>query len=96
MRRHVKNKTPFICDQCGKEFIDPVDLQGHVKLHGMRAHYCNYCGKPFAEADYLEYHIRTHTEMKPFSCDVCGKLFPNEFDLMTHLKNNHPNSEEFF
>ena len=61
----------------------------------MKLHHCIYCGKPLADADELEYHIQTHTDIKPFSCDVCGKLFPNKIDLMTHMKKNHPHSEDF-
>ena len=65
-----------------------------LSMRRQSAYYCNQCGKPFADDDEWEQHIRTHAEIKPFSCDVCGKSFLNEFDLITHVKKNHPHSDE--
>ncbi|ORX61457.1 hypothetical protein DM01DRAFT_1365629 [Hesseltinella vesiculosa] len=44
------------------------------------------CGKAFARLYNLKSHSRTHTDDRPFSCNVCGTAFSRNHDLKRHLK----------
>lgn len=51
---------------------------------------CNYCKKKYKSNEYLRVHINSkHKNNNPFSCDLCHKWFPREYDLNTHVKRVH-------
>lgn len=51
---------------------------------------CVECGKGFITPSKLQRHSYSHTGLRPFHCDICGKSFSQSANLKTHVKNTHP------
>ena len=46
-------------------------LKAHVRAHnGDRNYKCEVCSKAFVEAGQLRRHEKTHTDAKPFKCEI--------------------------
>lgn len=52
------------------------------------------CNKAFTRAYNLRSHQRTHTNERPFLCDICGKGFARQHDRKRHEK-LHTNEKPF-
>jgi len=74
-----------LCDLCGKSFQTEVKLLRHVLVHKSRERnlHCSFCPKKFFRKDILLVHEKVHTN--PIICKKCGKKFPEERYLKSHM-----------
>nr|XP_048678897.1 zinc finger protein Gfi-1b isoform X5 [Caretta caretta] len=61
----------------------------------METYHCVKCNKVFSTPHGLEVHVRrSHSGMRPFACDVCGKTFGHAVSLEQHT-NVHSQERSF-
>ncbi|XP_045915579.1 oocyte zinc finger protein XlCOF6-like isoform X1 [Micropterus dolomieu] len=87
--KHVETHSDnpeCLCGVCGEHFKSSDGLFDHLRSHretDSGGGTCEICGKTFQN---METHMRSHTGVKPYRCDVCGKSFPRPGALRRHKK----------
>lgn len=90
-----KNWTSFLfCKYCTMPFTDESLFRQHIfRVH--RKNYlavCKDCGKVFYSSNGFNDHIKlahgNSNSEDVFQCSICGKYFPRESRLRTHLKSH--------
>ena len=92
-RRHTGEK-PYACDKCDFRCNTAGSLRMHtVRRHEdptlYRTHVCEICGKSFHAAYILKEHILTHSDIKRYTCDICGRQLRNDSCYRRHMMNIH-------
>ncbi|XP_046558271.1 zinc finger and SCAN domain-containing protein 2-like [Haliotis rubra] len=85
----------FMCDHCGKRFVDKGSLSRHKLKHSRnlrREFHCKECHKSFTTNTYLKSHMRTHTGEKIHACDECDERFTFSNMLRRHKFKVHKDS----
>nr|XP_022291508.1 myoneurin-like isoform X9 [Crassostrea virginica] len=73
------------CKFCGKSFQSRYGYESHIKVYHSDTkslQKCHICGKPFVNRANLLVHMASHTNNRPYKCDVCE----NTYKLKHHLK----------
>ncbi|XP_063429208.1 zinc finger protein 33B-like isoform X2 [Mytilus trossulus] len=90
LKIHVLEESEYICNTCGKTFVNNVFLLEHMKTHAEKIfHQCHVCDARFLTEKSLHTHIKTHESKNPYTCVVCGEefLYDNllEQHILTHI-----------
>ncbi|KAF7998234.1 hypothetical protein HCN44_009632 [Aphidius gifuensis] len=96
LRTHIKNthveKSPVKCRDCDETFTSEVRLRHHAmnvheRLDGTLK--CPSCDKRFVNQLRLKTHMISHSEDRPFKCDICGFDLKTKIQLLKHHQNKH-------
>ncbi|XP_030002741.1 zinc finger protein 665-like isoform X2 [Sphaeramia orbicularis] len=86
LRKHAESHssgTDSICGVCGEHLATSESLMEHLDTHRDTGKICHICGKTYQN---IETHMRSHTGIKPYRCNVCGKTFPRPGALRRHRR----------
>ncbi|XP_045178187.2 zinc finger protein 26-like [Mercenaria mercenaria] len=62
------------CKRCRKVCTEDK-LADHMKIHKSGGIKCKICGKSFHKLDYLYRHVASHSDDRPYKCDMCIKSY---------------------
>ncbi|XP_058067225.1 zinc finger protein 596-like [Anopheles bellator] len=83
------------CDPCRMVFVALESFERHKKRHAKELHFfCTVCEKGFASSKARDRHVPVHKYSS--LCEACGTTLPDYFELMDHIKTNHPNLNKPF
>ena len=85
-RRIISKKNPLLCTSCGTIFGSVSSLHRHKQMFHSNKELpqCNLCGKRFYSLSNLAVHKISHTNARPFKCNVCSKTYKYKHDLKNH------------
>ncbi|XP_058066114.1 zinc finger protein 567-like [Anopheles bellator] len=88
-KMHTVKDVP--CDQCDKAF-SKYTIEDHKRaVHGA-GFICEHCPRKFKSRFQLDNHMEEHSvslRSTKVSCDVCGIVVRNKYNLTTHMKRMH-------
>ncbi|CAB3375639.1 Hypothetical predicted protein [Cloeon dipterum] len=86
------------CSFCFKRFSSRKLMKKHVEAdHGGKPeHVCKFCKKVFKSRTARENCERKHEDVRPFTCEFCGKSFCSKYDLTSHRTRVHIKTEKIF
>ena len=79
----IHKRNAHSCSTCGWEASYTVELEDHVKTHGLpkETFQCSRCGKKMGNTQDLMIHEQTHNL---FKCGKCGTKFPSQLKASNH------------
>ncbi|XP_065203981.1 zinc finger protein 569-like [Planococcus citri] len=96
-----KSNTPYICKNSNGKFDCNICYMSFPLKSNVREHYYRvHCGKELSQCPQCEFAsysksrldvhlVKSHT--KRYACERCGKMFPYQYQLTTHINGVHLN-----
>ena len=75
----------YACPHCDARFNSCGARNSHRRKVHERFHLCHECDIAFGSAQKLDRHMKTHTGIKEFKCETCGKEFMIERNLVSSM-----------
>lgn len=77
----------FQCTICPANFQKYSNLKRHMNIHieNRPSNDCKICGKQVLN---LKIHMKTHTNVKPYSCNICPASFRKSITKQEHVRNH--------
>lgn len=86
LRCHGK-QFKHLCFECGRGFQSVASFNNHKRLFhrpDLKCPVCDICKKIFPFESNLRYHKITHSQVREFYCNGCGKAFKHKHSLKEH------------
>lgn len=91
-----KTVERWICPTCTKNLASLESLYRHVLQHDDNCKLpfiCDQCGSSFSQKHHMATHMTTHSDERPYICDICpahkNKSFSTIGGLRLHIKCFH-------
>jgi transcription factor STE12 len=68
---------------------------GEMAPYPQKSHSCPIpmCGRLFKRLEHLKRHVRTHTQERPYICQLCSKAFSRSDNLAQHRRTHETNPD---
>ena len=94
-KRHIGKA--YICEECGKAFQFPGELDEHECLHtGEDLVKCSFCDKEYPSKRARNLHEKSHTDSTEYDCTfqdkdgvICGQVCVSANHLKQHFRGMH-------
>lgn len=82
-RREHTGEKPYACDRCPNRYKQKGHLTRHIDVHNGVKHKCTVCSKEYSKRWSLKMHMFSHSNEKPYKCDMCRLTFARR-DKLVH------------
>lgn len=65
--------------------VADMKQQYGITVEGVTNYKCPHCTSFFPKFYYLRKHLRSHSDVRPYTCHVCGKSFSQQQSLNRHI-----------
>jgi len=88
--KHEKKKS-YLCPKCDYTCTTKGRLKSHYEqVHEQKCRFkCEKCEKAFYSKTQLDQHILKHDNLRPYTCEICGKTYINISQLNLHTRSIH-------
>lgn len=87
----------FNGEEIDLKLIEPEEkkpIEEHKSGEVSDIHKCPECDKEFTKKKYLKNHMKTHSEERPYSCNLCFTRFKSSWSVKQHMKSIHEDFRE--